>query len=355
MLISRGYLKILLNPTLETVNGKSATVSIRDNVPLEQTVTGNFEIPYQITKYQWVEDTLTVTPSVYADGSVGIKTDIKIGSRSKPEGVTQASIITERTIKVEENRIAPGKSLIIGGMRKSEKRSVVRGVPFFKDLPIIGVLFSSKDFEEKATEIIFILTPTISTNGMDHVEMIDEIKRKHDMTKYDSSLAAMIADPFGTDAYTESVERTALEAESAKFKAEKQAELAAAEVAAAREDMTTAEAQKTAAQEAMRQAQTEAQKSKAEKDNAIADAHKAKALADKAKAEAEKAKADFEAAKAAMNAEKAKLEAQQKALEEKAKQEAEKAAAEKINQEAEKAKAENQQSAAPQPDAPKAL
>ncbi len=355
MLISRGYLKILLNPTLETVNGKKATVTIRDNVPLEQTVTGPQIDPYGITKYQWVEDTLTVTPSVYADGSVGIKTDITIGSRSKPEGVVQTAIITERSISVEENRIDPGKSLIIGGMRKSEKRSVVRGVPFFKDLPIIGVLFSSKDFEEKATEIIFILTPTISTNGMDHVEMIDEIKRKHDMTKYDSSLAAMIADPFGTDAYTESVERTALEAESAKFKAEKQAELAAAEVAAAREDMTTAEAQKTAAQEAMRQAQTEAQKSKAEKDNAIADAHKAKALADKAKAEAEKAKADFEAAKAAMNAEKAKLEAQQKALEEKAKQEAEKAAAEKINQEAEKAKAENQQSAAPQPDAPKAL
>ncbi len=319
MLISRGYLKILLNPTLETVNGKKAMVQIRDNVPLAQTVTGQINIePYQITKYQWVEDTLTVTPSVYADGSVGIKTSIKIGSKSKPEGVTQASVITERSIEIEENRIAPGKSLIIGGMRKSEKRSVVRGVPFFKDLPIIGALFSSKDFEEKATEIIFILTPTISNNGMDHLEMIEEIKRKHDMTKYDSSLAAMIADPFGTSAYTESVERTALEAESAKFKAEKQTKVAEAEVAAAREDMVAAEAQKTAAEEAMRKAQTEAERSKAEKDSAVADAHKAKALADKAKAEAEKAKADFEAAKAATEAEKAKLEAQQKALWEKA-------------------------------------
>ncbi|MHC5163322.1 MAG: hypothetical protein ACYSO4_09465, partial [Planctomycetota bacterium] len=49
----------------------------------------------------------------------------------------QTSIITERSIDIGENRLAPGKSLIIGGMRKSEKRSVVRGVPFFKDLPII--------------------------------------------------------------------------------------------------------------------------------------------------------------------------------------------------------------------------
>ncbi len=338
MLISRGYLKILLNPTLETVNGKKAMVMIRDHAPIEKIVTGKggASDAYSLTEYQWVEDILTVTPSVYADGSVGIKTDITIGSRSKPEGVVQTSIITERSISVEENRIAPGKSLIIGGMRKSEKRSVVRGVPFFKDLPIIGALFSSKDFEEKATEIIFILTPTISNNGMDHVEMIDEIRRKHDMTKYDSSLSAMIADPFGTSAYTESVERTALEAESAKFKAEKQAELAEAEVAAARKDMAAAEAEKIAAQEAMRKAQTEAEKSKAEKDNAIADAHKAEALADKAKAEAVKAKADFEAAKAATEAEKAKLQAQQKALEEKAKQEAE------------KAKPENPQSKAPQ-------
>ncbi|MBN1456387.1 MAG: hypothetical protein JW912_00865 [Sedimentisphaerales bacterium] len=335
MLISTGYLKILMNPTLETVNGKTATVMIRDFAPVEQTVTAAGVAPYEITKYEWVEDTLTVTPSVYSDGSVGIKTSITIGSRSKPEGVVQTAIITERSIDVDENRISPGQSLIIGGMKKSEKRSVIRGVPFFKDLPLVGVLFSSKDFEEKATEIIFILTPTISTNGMEYAKMIEHVEKKYESPKYDPGLSNIVNDPFGSSAYTESVERKALEAESALLKAEKQVEQAEQQVIAARKEVEKAEAEKAAAQEARLKAQTETQKLKAEKDNAVADANKARAIADKARAEAdkalaetEKAKAEFEAAKAAEEkanfaAEKAKQEAQQKAAEkaEKAKQE----------------------------------
>ena len=40
MLESRGYLKILMNPTLETINGKKATVTIRDFAPVSFTITG---------------------------------------------------------------------------------------------------------------------------------------------------------------------------------------------------------------------------------------------------------------------------------------------------------------------------
>ncbi|HDS83784.1 MAG TPA: hypothetical protein ENN97_01095, partial [Phycisphaerales bacterium] len=148
VLISKGYLKVLLNPTLESVNAQPATVTIKDHAPIEAVKTGlgGASSVYNITEYVWVENTLSVTPHVYADGSIGLVTDIKIGSRSKPEGVVQRAIITERSINVAENRILPGESLIIGGMRKTEKRSVIRGIPFFKDLPLLGVLFSSKDF-----------------------------------------------------------------------------------------------------------------------------------------------------------------------------------------------------------------
>lgn len=222
VLISRGYLKILLNPTLETVNGKEATVTIQDYTPIEKVKTGlgGASDAYNITEYVWVKDTLTVTPTVYADGSIGLKTDIRIGSRSKPEGVIQRSIITERAINVEENRIRPGESLVIGGMRKSEKRSVIRGIPFFKDLPIIGVLFSSKDFEEKGTEIIFIMTPSISSGGREHSEVVEKIRKKHEKPQYEMGLGKMLSEPFGEGSYTEVVEKRAAETEVERIKAE---------------------------------------------------------------------------------------------------------------------------------------
>ena len=121
-------------------------------------------------------DSLKVTPHVFADGYIGMNTEVVIGSRNTPEGVKQVSIITERTIKNEENRIRQGQSMIIGGIKKVEQSSVVRGVPFLKDIPILGVFFSSKDFEERGKEILFILTPTISNYGIPNREMVELLR-----------------------------------------------------------------------------------------------------------------------------------------------------------------------------------
>lgn len=222
VLISRGYLKILLNPQLETVNGQPATVTIRDYTPIEEVRTSSAGVSsvYNITKYVWVEDTLTVLPHVFSDGSIGLKTDIRIGSRSKPEGVVQRSIITERSISVEENRIQPGLSMVIGGMRKSEKRSVIRGIPFFKDLPIIGVLFSSKDFEEKGTEIVFILTPSISSGSIANSKVVNDLRRKHADPQYKAGLSQSLTEPLSTSIYTDVLEKEATEAELKRVEAE---------------------------------------------------------------------------------------------------------------------------------------
>jgi type II secretory pathway component GspD/PulD (secretin) len=123
VLISRGYLRILMNPSLDTVNGQKGKITLRDNVPLEKIIIQpGFDAPFSSTEYQWVEDTLEVTPHVYADGSIGLNTKIQLGSKSKPEGVVQTSIITERTIEIAENRIAPGDSLVIGGMNTRKRR-----------------------------------------------------------------------------------------------------------------------------------------------------------------------------------------------------------------------------------------
>lgn len=274
MLESRGYLKILLNPTLETVNGKSAEVSITDQAPIEKTVTERGDLSYTVTDYYPVSDTLTVTPFVYADGTIGLKTKIRIGSKSKPEGVVQTSIITERSIDVGENRIEPGHSLVIGGMRKAEIRSVVRGVPFFKDLPLVGILFSSKDYEENATEIMFVLTPTISSGGIDYKEMADMVREKFEKPNKQSDIDQLVTDPLGTNKYSNVIGRKANQAET---------EMVRMQVEAA---------------ETRRQAQ--ADKLRAEK--AIADAKAMQAQADEAQAKIEVALAQQKASVAEQEA-----------------------------------------------------
>ncbi len=330
ILESRGYLKILLNPTLETVNGKKATVTIKDWSSFQKIVTGyGSDSAFNMTDYMWVEDTLSVTPQVFADGFIGLKTDIIIGSRSKPEGVTQTAIITKRSINIEENRIEPGQSLIIGGIRKTEKRSVVRGIPFFKDIPVLGVLFSSKDFEEKGTEIIYILTPSISSGGQDYETLASDIRRKYESPQYDPGLTEMFADPLSSGIYTDFVERDAAQIEVEKAQAHAQraqaqriaqdakektakavatADAAKAEADAAMLESIKAKTNADAAQKQLEAEKAKAAQTQAEKDKLTAEAAAAKAQAQKTAKEAQAAKAAAE--KAAKQAAAAKAEAQ---------------------------------------------
>lgn len=334
ILESRGYLKVLMNPTLETVNGKVARVQIRDFAPIERFVTERGKDAYAVTDYQWVADTLTVVPYVYADGSIGLKTQITIGSKSKPEGVIQTPIITERSIDIGENRIQPGKSLTIGGMRKSENRSVVRGIPFLKDIPILGILFSSKDFEEKATEIIFVLTPSISSGGVPYDQMAGTIRAKYATPNEESGLHDLLADPLGSEAYSELVEEKTQSAEAERVRLSRQTSAAKRQAQRyrlrAEQAALEARALKAKSEQLERQVEETAARKKAAEAEAVA-AEKQLQLqnARLTEVEADIAKIQNEAAAAqeqARQAQQALIEARRKA--EEAQNQAQKAAAE---------------------------
>jgi Flp pilus assembly secretin CpaC len=278
LLESKGYLKILMNPTLEVVNGKTARISSTQHVPLQK-ITKYIPTPSEIlaqseTEYIDVVDSLEITPHVFADGYIGLETDILLGSKLTPEGVKQLPIVTMKEIQNEENRIRKGESLVIGGIRKVEERDVARGVPFLKDIPVLGLLFSGRDFEERVVETIFILTPTISTGGIPNKEMVEKVKRKH-RTPTSDGLDEIIADPFGFEAgekarqfEAEEVEQIRLDAEAEKAQtryavreAEERAKRAEAELNRVKAE---AEAKVRAAEEAAEKANEEAEKAKKE-------------------------------------------------------------------------------------------
>ena len=299
LLESRGYLKILMNPTLEVVNGGTAKVSSMQKVPIDRTTMRSTISDYleTSTTYEDVVDSLEITAHVFGDGFIGLETSITLGSKNTPEGVKQVPIITKKQIDNKENRIRQGESLIIGGIRKNEEYAVVRGVPILKDIPIIGFLFSSEDTESRAVETIFILTPTISTDGKSKKEVMKEVQRKHEPDT-PSGLGEMITDPFGLKAREEEREQTVKDAEQSRLEAE-------VEKAQARIDIREAEKRAQKAETELSRIETESEKIKtdAEKANTEAQAkakaaEEAKVVADKAIAEAKKAQEEANKAKA---------------------------------------------------------
>ena len=304
LLESRGYLKILMNPTLELVNGGTAKVSSMQKVPLDITTMRSTQSDYlEIrTEYEDVIDSLEVTAHVFADDYIGLETHILLGSKNTPEGVKQVPIITTKEITNKNNRIRKGESLIIGGIRKNEEYAVVRGVPILKDLPLIGFLFSSEDTEQRAVETIFILTPTISTGGRPTAELMKEIQRKHEPDT-PAGLGEMISDPFGLKAREQDNQRQAFDAEQTRLEAE-------VEKAQARVDVREANERAGKAQEELRRMEAETEKIKKDAEQATIDAEAKAKIAEQAKAAADKALADANKAKA--EADKAKAEAEAK-------------------------------------------
>jgi Flp pilus assembly secretin CpaC len=308
MLQSRGYLKILMSPQLEIVNGQTASIRTEENVVLDNIstidpITGD---PFYYPERILIVDSLEVTPSVFADNSIGLKTAALISSKSTPEGVKQVSIATQRRVEVAENRIRLGESLVIGGITKVEQRSVTRGIPGLKDLPLVGFLFSSKDFEERGKEVLFILTPTISTGGVPNEQILAEIRRKQKPIKQEG-VFEKVSDPFGGKAYTDLVEEEATRAEVGRIQAEmgraeaerrvRSLEGKLAETSQAGQqyrDRTMTAAQKQQATTTVLQAETQkAATAVAEKDKVVAENQKKMEAAKATTAESKKTEAEI--------------------------------------------------------------
>jgi len=304
LLESKGYLKVLMNPSLEVVNGQKARIESSEKVPLEQVFLRDRDGFVETrTEYVDVVDALEITPHVFADGYVGLETTALIGSKNIPEGVKQIRIVSKREIYNKENRIRQGESLVIGGIRKSEEHSVVRGVPLLKDIPVLGILFSSKDYEERAVETIFILTPTISSGGIPNKDMVEQLKRKHQPAEYGKELQDAIMDPLGFEAREQEhqlklreLEEQRREAEIEKDKARRGLREAQAEVEAATAAIERARQEAAVAQRSARADKKEAATALGEAEKAMAEAEKMKAEAQKAVVEAEKVKAEAERA-----------------------------------------------------------
>ena len=277
VLESRGYAKILMHPSVEVVNGTTAKIETKERVPIQEKILSGSNVIETII-YKDVIDYLEVTPYVYSDGTIGLKTSAGIASKSTPEGVEQVPIITSREINNQENRILKGQSLVIGGIRKTERISVVRGVPFLKDIPGVGIIFSSKDFEDRAKEILFILTPSISSDGRDHPETIEFIRKKHAKPEYKPGIQDVFTDPFGSSAKQRSIEKATSDAKFERSKSDLEKTRAIGDSERVRLELL----------KKFQQLQVEA--AKAEAEIAKAEARQAKADAEKARAEIEKLK-----------------------------------------------------------------
>ncbi|WP_454056122.1 type II and III secretion system protein family protein [Cupriavidus sp. Marseille-Q8015] len=161
--------KILAEPNLMAISGQEASFLAGGKVfiPVPQSSFGG------VTTIVLQEETFGVglrfTPTVLANGRINLKVAPEVSELS-PTGVAlTAPNLSGSTILPLINtrrasttlQVMDGQSFAIGGLIKSNVTGSLKALPGAGELPILGNLFRSTNFQQDRSELLFVVTPRL--------------------------------------------------------------------------------------------------------------------------------------------------------------------------------------------------
>lgn len=153
---SSGMLRILSSPRILTLDNMQARISQGTLIPFSQISAQGVQTTFQEAKLQ-----LLVKPHVTADGSISMKVKI---NRDEPD-FNQTSARGDPTILKREAEtyllVADGHTAVIGGIFTRNTGRNLDQVPFFGDIPLLGLLFQRRRASDTRGELVIFLTPRI--------------------------------------------------------------------------------------------------------------------------------------------------------------------------------------------------
>ncbi len=154
-----GLLRILAEPNLVAINGETASFLAGGEVPIPIATDEKIKVEFKEFGVR-----LNFTPAVLAEDRIRLHVAPEISEPDYTSSVTLSGIAipgfsTRRVETVVE--IGSGQTLAIGGLLNDRIRSVVRRVPGLGDVPVLGALFRSVDFEREESELVVLVTPEL--------------------------------------------------------------------------------------------------------------------------------------------------------------------------------------------------
>jgi general secretion pathway protein D len=184
LLMKEDRLEINSNPSIMTLNQTPASIEILSeqsiNMGSATSRNGREEMrtSYMRTQYGIY---LTITPTVHGGDSLEkeryltLQTEIRFEDVDGNNPGDEKPLLIKRKIK-NEVRIADGQTVILGGLKKKNKRAITQKVPLIGEVPGIGALFNSKNLTEEESEMIIFLTPHICQGSHSSIEaLIDSV------------------------------------------------------------------------------------------------------------------------------------------------------------------------------------
>lgn len=153
-----GLLKTLAEPNLTAVSGEPAKFLAGGEYPIPVVDSlGQVSVVYKEYGIG-----LAFTPVVLSEGRISLKIESEVSELTNEGAVILSGIQIPALKKRQANstvELPSGGSLAIAGLLSEDTRQNIDGFPGLKDVPILGTLFRSRDYQKHETELVVIVTP----------------------------------------------------------------------------------------------------------------------------------------------------------------------------------------------------
>ncbi len=163
---SNGVARILAEPTVTAVSGETAKFAAGGEIPVpgSETCTAGVGCTVSVS-FKPYGVTLNFTPVVLSEGRILLRVATEVSEIDPTNAVAFSSISVSgfRTRKNETSvELASGASIVSAGLIQTISRQTINGLPGLMNLPILGALFRSRDYQRQETELVIVVTPYIA-------------------------------------------------------------------------------------------------------------------------------------------------------------------------------------------------
>jgi len=174
--------RILSSPQLLVLDNQMARLQVGDNVPYltqsaQSTITDTADIINSVS-YQETGVILQVVPKVNSGGLVTLDISQEVSDVAK----TASSGIDSPTFSERKVRshvvVQDGQTIGLAGLISDNVSRSNAGIPYLKDIPILGSLFGTQDNTRQRTELLILITPHVLQDQRDARSLTQDMREK---------------------------------------------------------------------------------------------------------------------------------------------------------------------------------
>jgi pilus assembly protein CpaC len=171
-LAQEGKTTILAEPQLSARNGAKASFLAGGEIPYA--VSNLFGTTVQFKPYGVKLD---IQPRVDRNGAIRATIETEFSQIDGSVTTSGGPALLTRKTSTEFN-VRSGETIVLSGLVQRENATNIDKVPFLGDVPVLGHLFKSRKFQNKETELVVFVTPTVvdsrSAGVVDRVQRTQE-------------------------------------------------------------------------------------------------------------------------------------------------------------------------------------